>query len=641
MPPHRNEVSAPMLESLRNAARTRVVKGLLAILIISFMVWGGQTLMVANTPNAVVTVGDIKVSASDFRLAYERQVSLLSRQLGMPLTRQQARAFGVENQVFAQLVAGAALDQLADDMNLGLSEDRLARLIGEDPAFHGVNGQFDRLTFSSVLRNAGLTEQDYINNRSQVAVRSQIVDALADGYTPPKVLLDAVGKYRHERRTIDYLMLSNANIDAVKAPGDDVLAPWFESRRANYRAPEYRKFSYIKLEPEDLVATAAVTEEELRADYEKRKESYRTPASRTVEQLAFPSREAADAAAAKLAGGTSFDDLVKAEGKTPADVLLGEFTKERMPDAKIAEAAFAVTTDGGTTPVVEGSFGPVILRVTNIRPESTRSFDEVKEELRKEIALSVARDQLVGLHAKIEDERAAGTTVRQIADQLNLKLVTVDAIDATGKDQNGDEVKDLPEPRTLLQEVFKAEVGVDTLSVNIGRDGSAWFDLDEVIPARDRTLDEVRDEVAADWTAEQQRAALAAKAKELRERIEKGAKLADIASELGIAVETKVGLTRSAEDAALSPAAVAAAFGGPNGHVANAPGIGGEGQILMQVTAVDDSAPANALEDDSRQIEAVARASGDDILDQMVSTLQAAYGVSVNQTLAEQALATR
>ncbi|WKL30059.1 SurA N-terminal domain-containing protein [Sinorhizobium meliloti] len=630
-----------MLDSLRNAAQTRVVKGLLALLILSFMVWGGQTLMVPSTPNAVVTVGDVKVSASDFRLAYERQVALLSRQLGTPLSRQQAQAFGVENQVYAQLVAGAALDQLATDMNLGLSEDRLARLIGEDPAFHGANGQFDRLTFSSVLRNAGLTEQDYINNRSQVAVRSQIVDALTDGYTAPKVLVDAIGKYRHETRTIDYLLLSNANIDAVKTPGDDVLAPWFESRKANYRAPEYRKISYIKLEPEDLAAPDAVTEEELRADYEKRKESYRTPATRTVEQLTFPSREAADAAAAKLAAGTSFDDLVKAEGKTSADVLLGDFTKERMPDAKIADAAFALAQDGGTTPVVEGAFGPVILRVTNIRPDAVRSFDEVKEELRKEIALDAAREQLVGLHDKIEDERAGGVTVKEIAEQLKLKLVTVDAVDASGKDQNGDDVKDLPEPRALLQEVFKADVGTDTLAVNIGRDGSAWFDVEEIIPARDRTLDEVRDEVAADWTAEQQRAALAAKAKELKERIEKGAKLADIASELGLVVETKTGLTRATNDATLSPAAVIAAFGGPNGHVANAPGIGGDGQVLMQVTAVEEKAPADALDNDSGQIEAIARASGDDILDQMVSTLQTAYGVSINQSLAETALAQR
>ncbi|PDT55108.1 MULTISPECIES: peptidylprolyl isomerase [Sinorhizobium] len=630
-----------MLDSLRNAAQTRIVKGLLAILILSFMVWGGQTLMVTGTPDAVVTVGDVKVTASDYRLAYERQLSLLSRQLGTPLTRQQARAFGVEAQVYSQLVAGAALDQLAEDMNLGLSEDRLARLIGEDPAFHGANGQFDRLTFSSVLRNAGLTEQDYIKNRSQVAVRSQIVDALSDGFAAPAVLVDAVGKYRHETRTIDYLLLSNANIDPVKAPGDDVLAPWFESHKANYRAPEYRKFSYIKLEPEDLVAADAVTEEEVRADYEKRKESFRTPATRTIEQLAFPSREAAVAGAAKLAAGTSFDDLVKAEGKSAADVLLGDFTKEQMPDQKVAEAAFAVAADGGVTPVVEGAFGPVILRITNIRQEAVRSFDEVKEELRKEIALSVARDQLVGLHDKVEDERAAGATVKEVADGLKLKLATVDAIDATGKDQNGDDVTGLPEQRTLLQDVFKAEVGLETLAVHIGRDGYAWFDLEEVIPARDRTLDEVRDEVAADWTAEQQRVALAAKATELKDRVKKGAKLADIASELGLVVETKTGLSRTTQDAALSQAAIAAAFAGPNGHVANAAGMGGEGQILMQVMAVDDSAPANALDNDSRQIEAMARASGDDILDQMVATLQSVYGVSINQALAEQALAQR
>jgi len=628
-----------MLDSLRNAARTRVVKGLMAILILSFMVWGGQTMMIQGAADSVVEVGDVKVSASDYRLAYERQRSLISRQIGTPLTRQQARAFGVETQVFSQLVAGAALDQLAEDMNLGLSEDRLARLIGEDPAFHSVNGQFDRLTFSSVLRNAGLTEKDYIRNRAQVAVRSQIVDAVTDGYKPPQVLADAIGKYRHETRTIDYLLLSNANIDPVKAPGDDVLSPWFESRKANYRAPEYRKFSYIKLVPEDLAAPETISEEELRADYDKRKETFRSQATRTIEQLSFPSREAADAAAAKLSAGTSFDDLVKAEGKGASDVLLGDFTKESMPDAKLADAAFAVPSDGGVTPVVEGGFGPVILRVTNIRPETVRSYDEVKEELRKEIALDAARDQLIGLHAKIEDERAAGVPVKEVAEQLNLKLATVEAIDATGKNQNGDEVAGLPEQRTLLQEVFKAEVGLDTLAVNIGRDGYLWFDLEEVIPARDRTLDEVRDEVAADWTAEQQRVALAAKAAELKERIKKGETLAAIATELGLAVETKTGLSRSTQDAALSQAAIMAAFGGPKGHVANAAGMGGEGQILLQVTAVDEGAPANALDDDSRQIEAMARASGDDILDQMVFALQAAYGVSINQTLAEQALA--
>ncbi len=627
-----------MLEFLRRAAQTWVVKGLMALLVVSFGVWGVSTSLVSGSADAVVTVGDVKVSPSDFRLAYERQVAQLSRQFGTRLSREQAKAFGVEAQVYSQLVAGATLDQLSNDMNLGLSQDRLATLISDDPAFRGVNGQFDRLTFSSVLRNAGLREKDYINNRSQVAVRSQIVEALSDGYIPPKVLGDALRQYRNQTRTIDYLLLSNANIDPVKAPSDEVLKPWFETHKADYRAPEFRKISYVKLEPSDIADPASVTDEEIRADYDKRKDSFRTPETRTVEQLSFPSRAEADAAAVKLSAGTSYDQLVTAAGKTASDVLLGDFTRDRMPDAKLADAAFAVKADGQTTPVIDGAFGPIILRVTNIKPETLRGFDDVKEELRKDLALSNAADEIMGIHDKFEDARVSGASMQEAASQTNLKLVVLNAVDARGNDAEGEEIVGIPEAKTLLSEAFKAEVGAETLPVNLGRDGYVWFDVEEITPARDRTLDEAREKVVADWTAEQQRNALAAKATELKGRVEKGETLAAIAAELGIAVETKSGLRRSSEDAALSPAAVTAAFGGANGLVANAPGIGGEGQILLKVTEVDDDNPGDALDNDDRQINAIAQASGDDILDQMVSELQKGYGVAINQQLADLAL---
>jgi peptidyl-prolyl cis-trans isomerase D len=48
--------------------------------------------------------------------------------------------------------------------------------------------------------------------------------------------------------------------------------------------------------------------------------------------------------------------------------------------------------------------------------------------------------------------------------------------------------------------------------------------------------------------------------------------------------------------------------------------------------------PGDALDNDDRQINAIAQASGDDILDQMVSELQKGYGVTINQQLAELAL---
>ncbi len=628
-----------MLETLRHAAQTWVAKALMIVLVGSFAIWGVSNTVVTGGSNAVVTVGDVKVSPTDFRLAYERQVATMSQRFGMRLNAEQARAFGVENQVFAELVAGASLDQLSRDMNLGLSEGRLARLIADDPAFRGVNGQFDRTAFSAILRNAGLRENDYISNRSQVAIRTQVVEAVSDGYKAPDVLTNALRQYRNEARTIDYLLLSNANIDPVKAPGDDVLAPWFEQNKAKYRAPEYRKFVYVSLEPKDIADASTITEDALKAEYERVKEKYRTPATRTVEQLTFKDRASADAAGVKLASGTTFDALVAEEGKTAADVLLGDFTKENMPDQKLADPAFAVTENGGTTPVIDGTFGPIILRVTNIRPETMKTFEDVKEELRGELALSEAADGILAVHDRLEDSRADGLTLEEAAAKNNLKAVTVEAADAQGNDQKGDEIAGLPEESALLGEVFKTDVGMETQPINVGREGYAWFEVLDVIPERDRTLDEVRERVVADWTAEQQRQTLARKAEELAERVRKGGDLAAIAAELGMVVENKVGLHRGAQDPVLSPAAVAAAFAGPLGQVAAAPGVDGEGQILLKVTEVNADAATDALSNDEQQIVAVARTSGDDILDQMVSSLQSAYGVSINRTLAEQSIA--
>lgn len=630
-----------MFDLLRRAAQTWAAKLLMLLLVASFGIWGisASLLTGGSSSTTVVTVGDQQVDVNEFRLAYQRQVSNLSQQFGMRLTPEQARAFGVEQQVLSQLVAGASLDQLAADMNLGLSNDRLAQLIGEDPAFKAVNGQFDRSLFTSRLRNAGIREDDYIKERTKVAVRSQIVDAVSNGFTPPKTMVDAMKLYRQESRGIDYLLLTNANIEPIKAPADDVLAKWFEGAKPRYRAPEYRKFTYLKLQPDDIADAGSVTDDQIREDFEKRKASYTTPETRTVEQLTFQNKDLANAAINALKTGTTFDQLVTDQGKTANDVMLGEFSKDKVPDQAVADAAFAVAKNGGMTPVVEGSFGPVILRITNIKPESAKTLEEVKEDIRKQLAVSNAAQQMVSVHDQIEDLRSSGSTLDQIAAQLKLKAVTVDAVDATGLDKAGADVKDIPAKQQVLSAVFRAETGADVPSLSIGTDGYLWFTLGDITPDRERPLAEVKDKAVADWTAEQQKSELAKKADELKQQAQKGTSLADIAAPLGIEVQTKSGITRGMDDAVLGTAGVNAAFSGPMDTVATAVGADPTTQILLKVNEVNTEPTGDVLANQDQQITAMANAAGDDILDQMVALLQTQYGASINQPLAEQAAA--
>lgn len=627
-----------MMEVLRKAAHTVVAKMLMLLLVASFGIWGISASLFNSASDTVISVGDQQVSASEFSLAYQRQLAELGRRFGVQLTTEQAKGLGVESQVYAQLSAGAALDQLSEDMNLGLSKDRLAQLIAEDPAFKSETGQFDRNLFTARLRNAGLREDDYILERSKVAVRSQIVEATSDGFVAPKTLVDALKAHRDETRDVSYLLLTNANIDPIKAPDEATLAAWFETVKARYRAPEYRSFSYVKLEPADIADKAAISDEAIRQDYEAHKKNYEIAGTRTIEQLSFENREMADAAAAELKAGTTFDQLVTDQGKTASDVLLGEFTREKLPDPVLADAAFAVTREGATTDVIDGALGPVILRITNIKEGRTRPLEEVKEEIREALAEAAAIEDIATVHDQFEDLRAGGSTLEDAATELKLKPFTVKATDSRGKDENDVDVPDLPERAALLAEVFQTDVGVEALPVNIGNDGYIWLEVKDIIAERDRTLDEVREKVTADWIAEQQKIALGARAESLKERAIKGETLENIATELGIAVETKAGIRRQTEDAVLGTAAVTAAFGGPVGTVGSAPGGDPETQILLKVTDVKDQPTSDALVNDDAQITAIAKTAGDDILDQMVRRLQDDYGVTINQQLAEQAM---
>ncbi len=625
-----------MLDALRNSAKSWVAKALLGLLVLSFGVWGISGTMFQGVGDTVVAVGDTRVTPIEYRLAYDRQLAILSRNFGTRLTTEQARALGLENQVLGQVVSNAALDEQSRRMNLGLSQGRLANIIADDPAFRGINGRFDRNVFANLLRNVGMSEEDYIVSQESAAIRSQIVEAIADGYEAPTTVMRAIYEFNNEARTLDYIVLNADAVDAVADPSDEELKSYFEANKTTYRAPEYRKIAYVRLLAGDITDPASISDAAVRADYDSRRERYTTPEQRTIEQLSFADADAAKAAAEKIAGGASFEEVVEAEGLTMSDVSLGTFEKSSVPDPAIADAAFAIAGQGNTSDVVNGSFGPVILRVTEIQQESTRSFDEVSDEIRGELALVEAETVLLDVHDAYEDARAGGDTLEEAAGKQRLTPVVVEAVDRTAQTPDGEILRNLPESQQLLAEVFDTEVGVESAPINIGAEGFLWFEVLDIIPERERSLDEVRNRVIADWKGEQTANSLGNFVTQLKTRVEDGEELSAIASEMGIPTETKYDMKRTDEDAVFGSAAVNAAFSGPEGVVAIADDAGNQSKILLKVSEVNTpSAPSSQPESLAA---AVSSRMGDDLLNQMIGLMQNEFGVSYNPAAAELAL---
>jgi peptidyl-prolyl cis-trans isomerase D len=630
-----------MLGILRSAAGTWVAKALLSLLVLSFLAWGVTTRMAGGFlagHHAVITAGSTTVSITEYRLAYDRQINMLQQQIGQRISREQARAYGIDNQVLAQLVSGAVLDEQARKLGLGFSKDRLAELTRQEPAFQGPNGQFDRRLFESRLRELGMRPEDYLKNRAQVAVRQQIVEAVSDGLKAPDTFFKAVALYRGEDRTIDYLTLPKALVEPIQAPSDSVLQAYFETNKKTYAAPEDRKFSYVRLEPEDIMDISAVTDQQVSDDYNKNKGRYTTPEMRTIEQLVFPTLDAAKAASDSLKTGATFDKIVTAQGKTQADTLLGTLSKDKISDKAVADAAFALAVNE-VSPVVQGTFGPVLLRVTEIKPEVVKPLAEVSDQIRKDLALGEASRILLDVHDNYEDTRAAGSTLAEAAAKLKLKDVTVEAIDRTGLKPDGTIIKDLPASPDLIKAVFEAEPNTENEALTTTNNGFVFYELTSITPARDRTLDEVRQRVVADWTTEETTKRLTAKADELDKRLKAGTTLDVIAGELKLEKQTKRGVKREADDVDFGKDGAAAMFGVGEGGTGLIPSPTGEGQILFKVAEVFEPAGADAssVPDDAQK--SFTQGMSDDLLDQLVAQLQTQYAVSIDQAAVAQAVA--
>src|SRR5262249_38746591 len=101
----------------------------------------------------------------------------LGRQVGRPITPDEARARGLDRQLLGQLIAEAALDEQAKKLQLGLANDDIAQRITADPSFRGPNGQFDRAHSNSSSAKLALLK----------AVSSRISDARSCAGKSPKV----------------------------------------------------------------------------------------------------------------------------------------------------------------------------------------------------------------------------------------------------------------------------------------------------------------------------------------------------------------------------------------------------------------------------------------------------------------------
>jgi peptidyl-prolyl cis-trans isomerase D len=618
-----------MLKLFR-AGRASVLVWILMALLIVGLAGFGIGVGGGLTSSSVAQVGAEEISADAYARMFDQQLRAVSQQTGRAVSAEDAKAFGLDRMALLRLVDNAALDGAAARLGISAGDEAVREELLTIPAFQGPDG-FNREAYLNSLNRIGMNTAEFEASVRDDITRSVLVSSLTSSARMPKAATDTLLGYVGAERRFDWIMLDEAGLsEPIPDPDDAALAAYHDAHSDRYTRPETRQVTYAIASPERLAAEIEIPEDELRAAYEAQKAEFTSPETRLLERIGFGSEAEAQAAKDRIdAGEASFDEIATERGLTQDDTDQGMVEADDLvPDAR--DAVFGATEPGIVGPV-PSTLGPSLYRINAIFAAKTTPFEEARAELRQRQAQREASTEILNDLDRIRDLIAGGATLEEVAQDTVMQIDTVDVSAASAQPPADD--------GAFIAALDGARQGVETDLFELADGSYAALRLEAVQPPAIIPLDEIRDQVAADWHAEKLVEALHTQAEEIKKNIDQGETLAALAEEIDTSVHNEGPLTRNDSVDGTPSRLVADIFAAEDGDALIVDGA--DRVVLAQVTGIDPYDPSDldlaAVHDSiAAQLDSQVH---DDLREILTTALREEAGVRLNQSLIDQTIA--
>ncbi len=629
-----------MLNQIRSQAAGIGAKLLLALLVLSFAVWGiGDMAGQSGRGGAVATVGKERISVAAYQNAVRRETENLRRAFGDKYSPELLKSLNLEVQALNPMINQSLLEQEGRALKLIPSDADIVRRIRSNANYHDSKGAFDRKLFDAMLKNAGLSEKTYVEQLRREIAAGILMDTISGNYRPLDIAITTVRETREEQRGITLYTLKPSLVSNMLEPDKATLEAYYAEHAREFSAPEARTASYVTLKNGDLPDKVQVPEAELRKAYNEHLEEFRRPERRDLEQLLYSSEDNANKAYDLLRSGKTVAQAAKLIGVINKDSL----SMDKVERGQLIEAAeelvFSLKAGEYTEPL-KSPFGWHIFRVKKIIAPSVTPFEEARVVLEKDLAQKLADEALGKLANTLEDSLAAGSSLQEAAKELGLKVHTVGPVTMEGKTPEGTLSKAIPELDKFLDTVFKTDEKTES-SLITSRGGVSYIvRVDSVTPERTRELSEVRAAVVAAWQMEHRGEQLAKLSEEIAKKMADPATRGEAIAKYNLSPSYNGAIkrsSRSAGDTQLPPVLVAELFAAKKGGGTRAYMLKSGDYALAIAGAVVPAAATDKSKADKAALEEIERelrtSMRNELVEQYLNALGRKYSVSIDHEL--------
>ncbi|WP_300516641.1 peptidylprolyl isomerase [Aliiroseovarius sp.] len=566
-------------------------------------------------------VGKTEIDANRYFRELNAEFRAVEAETGQRLTMEQARLFGLDQQVLGRIIATVALENETARLGFSVGDKAVRDQVVQIDAFKGANGSFDRQAYEFALQQSGLTAAEFEGELRVDTALSIVRMAVQRGVVPQSAYIDALYAHARETRSFTWTPLELDKLETEPgAPTDDQLTAWYEANPEPFTLPETKQLTYVWMNPEEVIPTIEVDETVLRALYDERIDEYQVPERRLVERLVFGTAEDAQAAVDRLASGEiDFPALVAERGLALADTDMGDVTLDDLDDA--GEAVFALTEPGSIAGPADSDLGPALFRMNAVLAAQNTSFEDAREELQGEYAADTARRQIVAMVQELDEILAGGATLEELEADFDLTLGTLAWTQGSAEG-------------IAAYDSFREAAGAVTTSdfpqITLMSDGGIFaLRADRIDAPRVQSLDEARQVAVDGWTDGEKQRLLTLQAEALLADFDGGAS----PNSKGLTEVVETGLARTDVVSEAPPELLDAVFEMDQGAWRVVPGF--DGVILVRVDAIT---AADLDSDDARLVkqgfnERLSQELGTDLEIAFANALQREAGITLDRAV--------
>lgn len=393
-----------MMDNLRTAANSVVIKIIFGIIIVSFILTGVSGYLIGGSDSYAAKVNGQEISRGQFENAVAGERNRMQQQLGeqfSELASNENYMKTMRQQVLDRLIDEALLDQYARHLGLGISDEQVKNAIFATKAFLN-NGTFDNTRYNALVNQMGMTPDQYAQALRNQMVSQQLINAIAGTDFMLKGETDELANLVAQQRVVREATIDVNALAAKQTVTDQEITSYYEQNKNSFMAPEQFRVSYIKLDAANMQQD--VSDADIQSYYDQHQDQFTQPQRNRYSVIQTKTEDEAKAVLEALNKGADFaqlakeksSDIISARNGGDMGWLEASTTPDELKNAGLKEK-------GQLSGVIKSSVGFLVARLDDVEPAKVKPLAEVRDELAAKVKQEKGLDAFYALQQKVSE----------------------------------------------------------------------------------------------------------------------------------------------------------------------------------------------------------------------------------------------